>query len=155
MARALSAGNVCKALSIISALYLGSGLVNIFAQMHAQMQMPVPRIVALVYVACFVAGLFAVAAAFRGSPGTFRALALWSVGPTVPIFGTESWQAAFVGLLNHYITFYLGFGRAAGVYAGVNVVPGLLFVLLAVYSTKLVKAAGPGGKRELPPGESS
>ena len=148
MASALSAGNVCKALSIVSALYLGSGLVNIFAGM------PVPRIVALVYAACFVAGLFAVAAAFMWSPGTFRTLALWSVGPAVPVFGTESWQVAFFGLLNLPISFYAGSGHGR-VFAGLNLVPGLLFALLAVYSTKLVKAAGPVRQRELPPGESS
>ncbi|MGB2823414.1 MAG: hypothetical protein WBF17_20700 [Phycisphaerae bacterium] len=149
MARALSAANVCKAISIVSALYLGSGLVNMFFA-----RMPVPRIVALVYVACSVAGLLAVAAAFMWSPETFRALALWSMGPVVPIFGTESWQVGFLGLLNLPISLYAGSDHGR-VFAGVNLVPGVLFVLLAVYSTRLVKAPGPAGQRELPPGESS
>ena len=134
MASPLSAGKFCKGLSLASALYLGSGLVNIFAQI----EMPVPLIVASVYVACSVAGLFAVAAAFTRSPGTFRALALWSIGPAVPIFGTDSWQAAFLGLLNLPISFYLGFGRGR-VFAGVNLVPGLLFALIAAYGTRWMR----------------
>ena len=149
MVNAVNASKVCKGLSIVSVLYLGSGLVNIFGGI------PVPRIVAAVYVLCVVVGLLAVAASFMWKPETFRALALWSVGPAVPILGTESWQMALPGLLNIPVSFYVSFGGDR-IFVGVNLVSGLLFVFLAIFGNRLIKAAAPGEQQqELPPDESS
>jgi hypothetical protein len=147
MAEAVNAGKVCKVLSIVSVLYLGGGLVNIFGGI------PMPRIMAVLYVVCVVVGMLAVAASFMRIPETFRALVLWSVGPAVPILGTESWQVAFPGLLNIPISFYVSFGGGR-IFAGVNLVSGLLFVFLAIFGNRLVKASAPGKQQqELPPDE--
>jgi hypothetical protein len=133
MASKSSVRNVCKGLSIASTAYLAAGLVN------ALPRSPAPGILALLYLACLFVGLLAVAAAFMWSPRTFRALALWSIGPAVPMFGTDSWQAAFPGLINLHTSFYLTVGGSR-LLVGANLVPGMLFVLLAVYASKLVKA---------------
>ena len=140
MASKSSVRNVCKGLCIGSTAYLAAGLVSALARS------PGPGILAFLYLVCLFIGLLAVAAAFMWSPRTFRALLLWSIGPAVPMFGTESWQVAFPGLVNLPVSFYLAFGGSR-VFAGVNLAPGVLFVLLAVYGNKLVKAADSANQR--------
>lgn len=128
---------ICQVLSIISAAYLQIGLIQILVRM------PVPVVVAGAYAIAFVLGLLAIAAAFAWSPKTFLALALWSIGLTVPVLqfsGAEKWRVCFPGVIDvgAYIYLDFKFGRVS---IGVNLVSCVLFIILAVCGSKLVKLA--------------
>ena len=130
---------ICQVLSIISAAYLQIGLIQILVRM------PVPVVAAGAYVIAYVLGLLAIAAAFAWSPRVFRTLALWSIGLTVPVFqfsGGENWRVCFPGVIDVGAFFYLDF-KFGRISIGVNFVSCVLFILLAVYGSRLVKLAKP------------
>ena len=126
---------VCRALSIVNVAYLGSGVISILMATS-----PLPGIAVVLYVGCFVLALAAVFVPLRWSPRVFRALALSGIGLAVPAFGAGRWQVAFPGVINLPVVLYADFtwGR---LFAGANLVPGLLFVLLAICANNLIKGA--------------
>lgn len=122
----------CKVISIVTVLYLASGLI------HMILHPGVLAVAQLVYVACFLVGALAAMAAFTGPAKRYRALALWSVAPLIPICGTGEWRIVFPGVRSFHLTMPMAWsGR--GAFLGVNLVPLLLLVLIWVFSEKLIK----------------
>ena len=123
----------CKVISIVTVLYLVSGLVNMI--LHPG----VLAVAQLVYVGCFLVGALAALAAFTGPVKRYRALALWSVAPLIPVCGTGEWRIAFSGVPTFHHTVYLAWSSGRRVFLGVDLVPVLLLVLILVFSAKLIK----------------
>jgi len=123
---------ICGILAVVNALYLASGMLNILQGEH------LARITAAAYFFCFLLGLLAVLAAFMLPGKIFRALAILSMAPIVPVVGTDNWQIIFFGIINLPISFYVSFGSGR-IFAGVNIVPAVLLALIIAYGNKLVK----------------
>jgi len=123
----------CKVISIVTVAYLASGLI------HTILHPGVLAVAQLVYVACFLVGALAALTAFTGPVKRYRALALWSVVPLIPVCGTGEWRIAFSGVPTFHQTVYLAWSSGRRVFLGVDLVPVLLLVLILVFSAKLIK----------------
>lgn len=122
----------CKIISIVTVLYLASGLI------HMILHPGVLAVAQLVYVGCFLVGALAAVAAFTGPAKRYRALALWSVTPLIPIVGTNNWWIVFPGLARFPVTFSMAWSRRS-VCLGVDGAPLLLLVLIWAFTEKLIK----------------
>ena len=122
----------CKVISIVTAVYLASGLVNMI------LYPGVLAVAQLVYVACFLVGALAAVAAFTGPPKRYRVLALWSVAPAILVCSAGDWRIVFPGVARFPLTASLG-SSGRSVFLGMDLVPLLLFVLIWVFSERLIK----------------
>ena len=123
----------CKVIAIVSVLYLTSGVI------HMIVHPGIAAVAQLAYVACSMVGALAAVAGFSGPPRRYRALALWSIAPLIPVIRAGDWRIFFPGVPSFHLVIPLGWASQQ-VFLGVDGAPLLLAALIWAFTDRLIKA---------------